>query len=718
MVKKKRRNRSLLTYILRQVMVLVLAEALVFLGAVQIGGVRDKLVDNAEGILRGRVNSTRMHLQNRMLNTWSNVDLIEAEIVRTAELLEGEGLIDWDSVDDSSENAQILIDQIAAPMISGLRTGAVNSIFFMLNTDAAYDSAADKPGIFVTDEDIYAGGSNSYQDLYLEKGSFETMRSLKLSSTENWRPLFTFPTGKYPDYIYQALRNGADEPEAESSDCGYWDWNDEKDRLIYTRPVRNSEGRVLGVLGTAVSKDTLLRELPSTEVHETGQGYYDLVIYDEDSEVYTALFTGSDLSGINNAVESDKGQILLSDQVCRFAGNVMAAADLELYSKNTLSTDRQWMLCAVVPSKAFYAFSNQINLMLMAATALMMILGAAGAVLISLSISRPINLVHRQAIDGSVLKAGHFTPTSIREIDHFLGSIERLNAQVNEDAVRLQTILSMSSVRIAAYDLDMKKNSLFLTDNFFEVLPAAGWAGKEAPSAEDFQHMLEILASQLVEEEPGRKVYHFSGRSDAYIELRERQTEEGHWLGVAEDVTRRHLERGIIEYERDHDTLTGLLNRGAFKREVDRLLKAETSERKSAALVMMDLDNLKLVNDTYGHSSGDIYIRCVARTITEVIPDHAVISRISGDEFNIFFYGFAEQEEIRRLVERMHQRLLSEYLVFDEGEQFHLSSSIGIAWCPDGGEELEVLQQRADKAMYRAKKRYKGSVEEYNGLNP
>lgn len=109
------------------------------------------------------------------------------------------------------------------------------------------------------------------------------------------------------------------------------------------------------------------------------------------------------------------------------------------------------------------------------------------------------------------------------------------------------------------------------------------------------------------------------------------------YTGVIENVTNTIVEKNVIEYERDHDALTGLLNRRAFIRIMNSLFENEINKIKIAALLMLDLDNLKYINDNYGHEIGDNYISKAAETFVNSTPENTIISRISGDEFLFSF---------------------------------------------------------------------------------
>ena len=197
-----------------------------------------------------------------------------------------------------------------------------------------------------------------------------------------------------------------------------------------------------------------------------------------------------------------------------------------------------------------------------------------------------------------------------------------------------------------------------------------------------------------------------------YIMLR--STIEGHAkIGLAEDVTTNALERMRIEHERDYDVLTGLYNRQAFNR-VCAALFAQPERMGVAALMLMDLDNLKHINDTYGHDWGDQYIRRTGQCLRENTSAETVCARLSGDEFLVLFYGYHSRDAVREKIGRLSRAMQQSVAQLPSGNTLHISLSGGIAWYPDDGQDWETLKKYADFAMYQVKHASKGRVEEFD----
>ena len=173
------------------------------------------------------------------------------------------------------------------------------------------------------------------------------------------------------------------------------------------------------------------------------------------------------------------------------------------------------------------------------------------------------------------------------------------------------------------------------------------------------------------------------------------------------------LERRRIEHERDYDILTGLYNRQAFRRACEELF-AHPEKLGHAALVMTDLDNLKQINDTYGHDWGDQYLRQTGRCLAQSTPAGTLCARLSGDEFLLFFYGYRSREEIRRKLEELREALHASTSTLPNGSELHISISAGVAWYPKDSTNYNTLKKYADFAMYQVKHSEKGEMREFD----
>ncbi|MEG2678772.1 MAG: diguanylate cyclase [Oscillospiraceae bacterium] len=163
-----------------------------------------------------------------------------------------------------------------------------------------------------------------------------------------------------------------------------------------------------------------------------------------------------------------------------------------------------------------------------------------------------------------------------------------------------------------------------------------------------------------------------------------------------------------IMLQRDYDNLTGLRTNQLFKREVTALLEQEPEKMGVSAMLMMDLDDFKQVNDTYGHHWGDTYLKTAAQLLMEVFAENAVVGRRSGDEFHVFLYGGQTREQMLDRVSSLYDALKNCPLTQPDGTAICIGISAGLVW-QEGAESCDQLLLQADGALYEAKRSHKGS---------
>lgn len=155
-------------------------------------------------------------------------------------------------------------------------------------------------------------------------------------------------------------------------------------------------------------------------------------------------------------------------------------------------------------------------------------------------------------------------------------------------------------------------------------------------------------------------------------------------------------------YERTiRDELTNLLNRRAFNKDIEEQMKIAQESKGSLVLIMFDSDNLKTVNDVYGHEVGDIYIRHIAKALHDHCNEGEKAYRLAGDEFLIIAPNITVDEALRKV--NTIQRYLQDHPVELMGNYFPITVSVGIAAYPDHTDNVDDLKRFADEALYRSK---------------
>ncbi|HJV25950.1 MAG TPA: diguanylate cyclase [Aromatoleum sp.] len=172
-------------------------------------------------------------------------------------------------------------------------------------------------------------------------------------------------------------------------------------------------------------------------------------------------------------------------------------------------------------------------------------------------------------------------------------------------------------------------------------------------------------------------------------------------VSILRDVTESLLEAEQLAYAADHDALTGLPNRGLLQNRLEQAIARAQRRQERFALLFLDLDRFKEINDTMGHAAGDALLVEVARRLSDTVREEDTIARLGGDEFVVIVEGPAQEHHVRALVNKIHRILCEPYRLGSEIAT--VSVSIGISLFPEDGHDPEALLGHADARMYCAK---------------
>ena len=170
-------------------------------------------------------------------------------------------------------------------------------------------------------------------------------------------------------------------------------------------------------------------------------------------------------------------------------------------------------------------------------------------------------------------------------------------------------------------------------------------------------------------------------------------------LSNADEAKKRELE---LQRRADKDALTGLYNKGTAMELVKEAIITNSNEGKLAAMIMIDLDHFKDVNDTFGHAAGDKLLEDVGKVLNDSFKGRDIVGRMGGDEFMIFMTDIKSENDAVSISTRLN-KMLTKRIVKTQGE-VTISASIGIAICDSKMTEFEALFKRADEALYKTKK--------------
>lgn len=184
------------------------------------------------------------------------------------------------------------------------------------------------------------------------------------------------------------------------------------------------------------------------------------------------------------------------------------------------------------------------------------------------------------------------------------------------------------------------------------------------------------------------------------------------YRGVAREITEKKNAEERIQHLATHDVLTGLPNRGMFSQLLNEAIAASRRNGGNLAVLFVDLDRFKVINDTFGHEAGDTLLVELAERLRHSIPGPDVIARLGGDEFVVLVEDVSSTEKAAAVA----RRILSEVIgpVSLMGREYRVTASIGIALYPQHGDDERALMKYADIAMYHAKEEGKNNFQFYS----
>lgn len=185
--------------------------------------------------------------------------------------------------------------------------------------------------------------------------------------------------------------------------------------------------------------------------------------------------------------------------------------------------------------------------------------------------------------------------------------------------------------------------------------------------------------------------------------IRQADGQISHYLAIQDDISERRAAEDHIRHLAEHDALTGLPNRALLEDRLEQAIKSATRNNERLALMFMDLDNFKQVNDLQGHYQGDQLLKLVAQRLLETLRASDTLARLGGDEF-VLLAPINSEAEAQLLAAKIVQ-ILSEPYFQENAAELNVSVSIGISLYPEHAQTAEALTMCADIAMYQAKAR-------------
>lgn len=214
----------------------------------------------------------------------------------------------------------------------------------------------------------------------------------------------------------------------------------------------------------------------------------------------------------------------------------------------------------------------------------------------------------------------------------------------------------------------------------------------------DLKHGKRLLYDVRLQRSDGRELWAFNSSSPQFDAAGEYRGA----IAMLKDVTERKQAEEQLAHQALHDSLTGLPNRNLLHDRLEQAILTGRRERRRLAVLLLDLDRFKEVNDTFGHHYGDLLLKQVGPRLRGALRQSDTVARLGGDEFAILLPSCADEEAARMTAMKLIAALEAPFVV--EGQTLTIAGSMGIVLYPEHGHDVQTLMRRADVAMYAAKR--------------
>ncbi|MEG0813471.1 MAG: diguanylate cyclase [Clostridium sp.] len=685
---------------------IIFLQSILLIGALIAGGALRESKENVYKTFDATVASRTKYLQNEMDNRWTR---IEPYVEIVSEKVTNLGI--YSSV---TETEDFLLD-ISDTLISMLRVSGATGSFFITDSELKTGNHA---ALYFRDYTPTGNYANN-QDLYMVMGSPNLVKKLRIPTDSTWHCGFV-PRQDNSDFYMKPYQAATEFPDGK--ELGYWSKpfvlsEGEQPVITYSVPIFDGNNQLRGIMGVEISTSYIKELLPAEELAPRDFHGYMLALKKENSDALVPLlFEGED----KNALFKDAKELQLhlydaNHSIYRLSVDGQktdvygCVQPIKQYQKNVPYDSEPWMMVGLLEGKTLFDFVTHLQHIFILAFLTSLILGIITGVVINRRITAPFVELADEVRYSDYTKKIALKKTGLTELDELSKAIEISNHNLIDSTLRMSEIMDLLKIPIGAFEYKTGADKVQVTNGVFDVL---NLTREEANSLlvdqTVFWDRIEEIKKRPEGEEAG--VYLIQESPEQWVKIA-MATHDQDCLGAVRNVTDEIREKHQIKRERDYDFLTKIYNRGAFQREIQQLLLSE--QLKVTALVMLDLDGLKQVNDTMGHGYGDCYIKETAVRLSELAEDGAIVGRRSGDEFYAFFYGYDHADEIREIIRRFYKKLRTNDLIFSDGTRVYIRISAGISWYGVDAFSYDELVQHADYAMYAVKRTTKDGFGEF-----
>ena len=688
--------------------IIIVQMASIVLG-VLLTGIMVDLTNNAYNLFETNVENRKYNVDNELGVNYANIDQLSTYI----ETIYDEFSEKQDILNSDEATTSFLIET-APTLIEILNSTNTSGSFIILADNGQSDTHS---SVYFVDEEPLIENHLS-KDIVMLKGPTQVSSEMNIKLHNEWNYGITLDeTNK--DIFYTTIE--AKEETGNAEIAGHWEvspsiYENDTNTITYSIPLLDKNGNTFGIIGIEMNKSLIYGMLPNDEIVENSNLGYIIAVHDTNTnEIIPVMLQGTlqskfidDSSPLQLEKVNNQTNIYKIANVKEDVDILCTTQNLKLYNNDTPFNNENWVLIGLSEEDKLLEFSSLFINKFIIIIIFSLLLCIVFAFLVGKHFAKPIIQLSKQVNINNTKYVVALDRTGLSEIDDLSMAIENLNYRMLEQMVKTDKIIDMVNLPLGTFEYKKCEELVLCSNKILELLGFDEVSDNEICSKVFFDKIDEI--KQNVEDKQNN-IYYMNTTPMKWVKIVSIDKEDA-VLGVVIDFTQEVLESHTIKFQRDHDTLTSLYNHQAFQINVEKILK--NGVNGVCACVMLDLDNLKYINDTYGHFAGDEYIKLTAKILSENLAENGVIARISGDEFCVFLYNYDTKDAVFKQLDKMYDSFNNNKLILANDKVIKIRISGGISWYAEDSNNLNELIHFSDFALYQVKRTIKGEIREFN----
>ncbi|MFT5836034.1 MAG: diguanylate cyclase (GGDEF)-like protein [Sulfurimonas sp.] len=336
--------------------------------------------------------------------------------------------------------------------------------------------------------------------------------------------------------------------------------------------------------------------------------------------------------------------------------------------------------------------------------------------------NKPNNFTLSTQVDDEITTINKSANIMVKKLTNFINDTKELNDSVLQKKVHLKEAQRIA--KVGSWEYNVVTDNLLLSDEVYRILGVKfGTIIKwndflNFISKDDYDRVIKVIEDAIKYGSKFNIKYALTlqNNKEIFLQTRGKVRKKAGGLvritAVSMDITNDIKNKKTIERLAYYDSLTGLANRTLLRDRMNKAIQYAKRENTKIAIMFLDLDHFKLINDTLGHSVGDQLLIHIAKILEEHIRESDTLSRLGGDEFVLLLPLVKSDQDVHNIASKIQEALQSKHQIGNH--QLYVTSSIGISIYPEHGTEVEELVRNADTAMYEAKNHGRNNYKIYS----